>query len=396
MTACTGRITAERPRGPTIVSGRDAFKHILTSLHDAMLDDTRWPATSALIDEVCGLTGNALMVGEGPKDDVRVRFVGLYYRGERHHDLEREYLEVYHPIDERIPRVRRQPHGRLVHVTDQYTAEELKTSRTYNEALSRAQHQNSIAVRVGGLAGTHLSWGIGDPVGPGGWASSQLSMLERLVPHVQQFVRVRQALVRAEAQSATVTALLDNPRVGVVHLDLRGRILSANDRARDVLRAGDGMTDRDGELHAREAGDEERLAKLVAAALPASDAAAVSGSMLLRRGSVLPPFAVHVKPVPVPQPDYGARHVAALVLIAELGRRPPVAPALVAAALGLTPAESQVAVWLAEGRSVRELAEATGHTKDAIYWHLKQIYQKLPVSRQADLVRLVLSLADLG
>ena len=30
---------------------QDAFERILASLHDAMLDDTRWPGTSALIDE---------------------------------------------------------------------------------------------------------------------------------------------------------------------------------------------------------------------------------------------------------------------------------------------------------------------------------------------------------
>ena len=46
------------PREPTIVSGRDAFRHILT-LHDAMLDDARWPATTAMLDEACGLTGNS-------------------------------------------------------------------------------------------------------------------------------------------------------------------------------------------------------------------------------------------------------------------------------------------------------------------------------------------------
>ena len=67
-----------------------------------------------------------------------------------------------------------------------------------------------------------------------------------------------------------------------------------------------------------------------------------------------------------------------------------------ALALGLTPSESQVAVWLAEGKSVREMAEATGHTKESIYWHLKQIYQKLSISRQVDLVRLVLSIAKFG
>ena len=42
------------------------------------------------------------------------------------------------------------------------------------------------------------------------------------------------------------------------------------------------------------------------------------------------------------------------------------------------------------------MAEATGRTKSAIYWHLQQIYQKQSISRQADLVRLVLSLAEFG
>ena len=56
------------------MSGHDAFERILTSLHEAMLDDVHWPTTTALIDEACGLTSNALLVGEGPKDDLRVLF----------------------------------------------------------------------------------------------------------------------------------------------------------------------------------------------------------------------------------------------------------------------------------------------------------------------------------
>ena len=101
-------------------------------------------------------------------------------------------------------------------------------------------------------------------------------------------------------------------------------------------------------------------------------------------------------PVGGPQPDHGARHVAALVLIVEPGRPHRINPGLVATTLELTPAETQVAVGLAEGMSVRDMADATGHTKAAIYWHLQQIYQKHSISRQADLVRLVLSLAELG
>ena len=373
-----------------------AFERILASVYDAMLDDARWPAASALIDEACGITGNDLMVGEGPPDDVRAHFVGVYCRGQRREDLEREYLQHYHPTDERVPRVRHLPDSRLVHVTELYTTEELKTSPTYNEALVRSGRQDGLNTRLDGPAGSHITWGLGDPVDSEGWRASRIAMVTGLLPHIRQFVRVRQALVRADARHTTVTALLDNPRIGVLHLDRRGRILAVNDRARSLLRHGEELPDADGVLQARAPDDQVRLARLVADALPTSNAVAVSGSMRLGRSSGLPPVGVHVKPVGVPQPDYGARHVAALVLIVEPGSLPRIDPGLVATILGLTPAESQVAVWLAEGKSVRDMATATGLTEGAIYWHLKQIYRKLPISRQVDLVRLVLSIAEVG
>ena len=145
-----------------------AFERVLASLYDAMLDDTRWPATSALIDEACGVVGNALLVGEGPKKDIQILFVGLYYRGQRRTDLEREYLEVYHPINECIPRLRELPAGHLVHFKDLLTAEELKTSRTYHELFLRGKYQNGLNVLLDGPGGSRMTWGLGDPVASDG------------------------------------------------------------------------------------------------------------------------------------------------------------------------------------------------------------------------------------
>ena len=378
------------------MSEQAAFARVLASLYDAMLDETHWPATSALLDEACGLTGNALLVGEGPPDDTRVTFVGLYYRGQRRLDLEREYLDVYHPINEGIPRLRQLPDGHLVPIKDLYTAEELKTSRAYNEAYRRGQYQQGVNVRLAGPGGSPMTWSLADPVASAGWGSSQVAMVRRLTPHLRQFIRVRQALVRAQAGDTTVTALLETSRIGVVHLDRRGRILAVNDRARRLLRQGEGLSDADGVLQARAPDDQARLARLVAEALPTSRAVPVSGSMLLGRAAGVPPLVVHVKPVGVPSPDYGARPVAALVLLVEPGGHLRLDPDVVSRTLGLTPAESQVAVWLADGKNVRDMATATGLTEGAIYWHLKQIYKKLPISRQVDLVRLVLSIAEFG
>ena len=235
-----------------------------------MLDETHWPATSALLDEACGVAGNALLVGEGPPDDTRVTFVGLYYRGQRRLDLEREYLERYHPINEAIPQQLHLPAGQLVPIPDLYTTEELKTSRTYNEALRRSQYQQGVNVLLAGPGGSGMTWSLADPVAAGGWGSSQIAMVRWLMPHVRQFIRVRQALVRAQAGDTTVTALLETPRIGVLHLDRRGRILAVNDRARSLLRHGEALSDEEGVLQARAPDDQVRLARLVAEALPTS------------------------------------------------------------------------------------------------------------------------------
>ena len=133
-----------------------------------------------------------------------------------------------------------------------------------------------------------------------------------LLPHLRQFVRVQQALASAEALGASVTGLLDTHRIGAIHLDRPGRIVEANDRARAILRHGHGLSDRDGLLYAR---------------VPTSSAPAGSGSMTLRRSAGVPRFVVHVKPVVVRQPDFGAQRVAALVLIAEPGQVSRIDPA---------------------------------------------------------------------
>ena len=259
------------------MSDQDAFERILTSLHDTELDAAQWPATSALIDEACGIQGNALLVSEGRQDAMRVLFFGLYYRGQRHADWEREYLDIYHPIDERIPRARQLPDSHLVHVTELYTAEELQTSPTYNEALPRGRAQDSLNVHLGGLDGSSIGWSLNDPVTPNGWESSQIMLIKGLLPHLRQFIRVQQTLAKAEALGASVTDLLDNPRVGVIHLDRHGRIVEANDRARAILHRGDGVSDQEGFLHARVPADQARLERLLADALPTSSAPAVSG-----------------------------------------------------------------------------------------------------------------------
>ena len=372
---------------------RDLFDRILASLHRASLDDSHWLTAAALIEDVCGIKGHMLAFAEKHADDedVRVYMTRFCHRGQRRPDWEREYYEVWNPLDERVPRIKRMADGQLAHVAELYTAEELKSSPVYNEALSRADSQNSLNLHMDGPNGSHIVWAPADPVQSTGWESAQVKLIRSLMPHIRQYVLVRDRLSAAAALGASVAGLLDNARIAVLYLDRRGRIVEANDQARGLLRSGSGLIDRDGALGASLPEDDADLQSLLARVLPTAGQG-VSGTVTIRRPAGLPHLALHVTPVGDSQWDFPNRRVAALAMVVLALSRPQVDAALVAEALHLSRAESEVAAGLAQGRTVRDMASATGRQEDSIRYHLKRIYRKRGLAGQADLVRLVLSL----
>ena len=378
------------------MSQLDAFDRMLASLHQAALDDSHWQAASALIDEVCGAKGNMLICAQAnSRDGVEIFFARFCYRGERRAESERLYFDSYHALDERVPRLRRLPDSQLVHVPDLYTEPEKKTSVVYNEALPTSDVANSLLVRLDGPGGSNIVWSVADPVTGDDWSSGQLEMVRRVLPHLRQFVYVRQALADAGALGNSLAGLLDNTGSGVIQLDRRGRIVAANDRARDLLRDGDGLFDGGGFLRTSSAEDNAGLQRLLARVLPPRGGQGASGSVTVRRPTGLARLVLHASPVEGGLTDVRPRRVAALVLVTDPSRLARIDPRMPAAALGLTPAQSQVAVMLAEGRTVPEIARATGRRESTVRWHLKEIFARHGISRQAELIRLVLSLADI-
>ncbi|MCY3761932.1 MAG: helix-turn-helix transcriptional regulator [Gemmatimonadetes bacterium] len=371
----------------------DVFDRILALLHEAALDDARWPAAAALIDEACCATGNALVVGERSGDDARIYFGRYLYRGEPRPDLAREYFDVYFPRDEGPPRLTERPAHRLIHVPDLYTARELRKSPAYNESWRRRVAQNGLIARLDGEDDLQIVWTIGDPLGSGDWQSARLQLIESLLPHVRQTIHVRQALAGADALSAGLAGLLDNSGIGVLHLDRGGRVLAANDPARDILRRGEGLTDRDGVLHASLPADDGRLQRLLKRALPTFGSATppAGGSMRLQRPLVRSRLELHVHPVVTAQVDFGGRRVAVLALVVDPESRLRIDPGRVSALLGLTASEARVSALLAEGSSVREIAAATGYKESYVRWLLKQVYKQQGLSGQIALVQRILA-----
>ena len=378
------------------MSGADLFGRILDSLHACAFDDSRWDAASGLVDAFCGTRGNHLVFGDGAASgDVDIFFARFCYRGERRADLEREYFGRWHGVDERLPRIRRLAAGRLASVRELLGEEAMRTSALYNELMARTDTRDSLNVRLDGPGGSRIVWAFADPADAEGWSGGQVERIGALLPHLRQFVRVRQALAGAKALGASMVELLDHVGTGVIQLDRRGRIGEVNDRARALLRAGTGLADRDGGLRAALPDEDAALQAMLARALPSSGGPGAGGSMAVSGGDPASRLVLHVSPVAEGGSAPRAAEPGALVLAVETAERPRFDRERVAALLGLTPSESHLAVALAEGRTVQDVARETERSVNTVRWHLQHVYAKLGVSRQADVVRAVMALADI-
>ena len=375
------------------MSQQDLFERILALLHDAALDDVHWSEAARLINEAGQMKSNALAFSDrrhqpGPE----LFFFRLIVGSEHRDDLERAHLRDFLLYDESISRVKQLRRGEPALTADLYTDHEKRTSRTYNLMRDPARQQNGLRVYMDGPVGSHIAWALGNSIAPGGWGSEQVRMVTSLLPHVRQFVRVLRAVTDAEAQGSSFADLLDNDRFGVIQLDRQRRVLEANDLATGLLREGDGLFDRDGLLTARKVDENTELQRLLACAVSPLSTRLAGGSMTIQRSSGQTRLVVHVNPVAQSRLHLRSRRVAALVLVVDPDRPARIDPGLVAESLGLTPAEARLAVMLATGHSVSAIAAMTQRTEGTVRWHMKQIFRKQRISRQADLVRRVLSL----
>ena len=362
-----------------------------------MLDDARWPETTALIDEAVGAKGSILTFGDpGSPGNPAIFFARSYYRGVDRSAWQREYFRDYYAQDEHLPRLRALPDSRIVGVADLFSEQELKTSRMYNEMLARVDGQNGLNVRLDGPGGSQIVWGIADPVD--GNAAGRRRRSTRLPVSSRTFASTCACAARSSMPGRSAGR---SPGCSTTPEPASSSSAAADGSWRRATPRGrcfggsDGLTDRDGALRAAAPADNDRLQALLARALPRFGARGASGSMMVRRSSPLPRLAVHVTPVASGETDHRSRRVAALVLIVDPVERARIDPGLVEAALGLSPAEAEIAVLLAEGRTTRQIAAATGRGYSTVRTHLKHAFHKLGVSRQFEVAQLVLALSSL-
>jgi DNA-binding CsgD family transcriptional regulator len=194
-----------------------------------------------------------------------------------------------------------------------------------------------------------------------------------------------------EAQALTAT--LDNFTVGIVLVDGSANILHANASAREMIRQDSPIQSSRGRLTSVAKTGMVELGRAIA--LATADETTIGttgiGISLMRAGE--PPAIAHV--LPLTSGNLRTRlfpGATAAVFVTSAAGHPRLGASAVAQTFGLTKAESRLLDLLAEGRTLERAAAELGVADTTAKTHLMHIFAKTGVSRQADLMRLIMTL----
>ncbi len=267
---------------------------------------------------------------------------------------------------------------------------ELLSSEFYNDYLRRfAKVADSM-----GLCllhdGTRLAYlashrGVTKPdYGP--W---EMEIHAALLRHLQRATAIQRRLGTLELCRSVSDHALDRLPAAVFFLARDGTVLFHNAEARRLLATGDLSLTREGRLVGRSTG--QPLARAVADACRTGDGDGLgAGETFHLPRAEGKPYGVVVSPLRSPCMPLLPSPPAAVVLVTDPDR-PLVATRVLQRLYGLTAAEARLACIVASGQTLDDAADALGITLNTARWTLKNVFAKTDTSRQAELVRLLLT-----
>jgi len=289
------------------------------------------------------------------------------------------------------------PEGEVMTLADLLPLAELRNSAFYQQLLEPAGvlHVMGVDLAADGLdARLRISRGPRSPR----YTRADRALLAALVPHTRRSLRLYARVTRAEGERDAYSGAADRLALGVLLLDARGRVISRNKTSERTARASLALEARDGMPVAATPADTRRLREAIERALAARarQAPALVEALQLR-GRAGARLGVLVRSLPRDAVGEGKSRPALALFVGDPEARAEIPIDALRGLFAFTPAEASLAARLAAGLSLDESAAQLRIARNTARAHLRSIFEKTGVTRQAELVRLILrSVATLG
>jgi len=219
----------------------------------------------------------------------------------------------------------------------------------------------------------------------------RIALINRLALHLQQALRMQSHLEELSSRCVDFFAASEAVRHGLIITAPGREIVHINSAAERILRSNDGLRIRNGRIEAEAPRVEAQLQRSIHQALTLNGSDIWGGSLLCARPSGRRPYIVHV--MPIDQTTFASpRSGRASIIIVDPEHQPQSPAALLRHLYGLTRTEATVALLVTRGQGLKPIADELSLSVTTVKTHLRHVFDKTGTRRQAELVRLLLTL----
>ncbi|TXS95494.1 helix-turn-helix transcriptional regulator [Parahaliea maris] len=380
--------------------GGPDYDQLLGLIYEGPLEARPWQSALPRLREVFGAQVASLVLRPPAEDDR-----GLILNSVRDsagnnladpNDWEvSAYREQFFALDPFI----NLPLNKVVTLQDMLDGEELENSDYYRHYLQPVDLFHILGIDTAEPGGMVARLRFSRRRQDGAFERADRTLLESITPHLQRAIHIYARLSRTTTERDLYAGAVDQLSVATVILDETGRILNTNALAKALLEERNGLFMKEQHLQIGGRDLNRRLQEALTTVIRAQQRGEASVVRALRvpRENGHQDLGLVIRPIASSEWGEAQASPCAAVFISDPDLRESASQQTLGELFGLTPAEANLAILLSRGLSLAEVSDSQNVSQHTARAQLKSIFAKTGVSRQAELVRLVLkSVASLG
>ena len=224
------------------------------------------------------------------------------------------------------------------------------------------------------------------------FSATECDFIRDLGSHIQRAVAHGMQLIQIDTERKLFARTISGRSIGIVTLDERAKLVHCNRAADEIVRARDGISIVNNQLHLHNAtarGKFTEYVNLIISAQRQQQAAPVN-ALSVERQSGKADYEVLLKPMTVEKTVESAQSPHLMVFISSPDKKHEIDIKMLISLYDLTRAEAMLAKHLASGETLDQSAASLGIARNTARAQLRSIFAKTGVTQQSMLVSLIL------
>ncbi|TNF35606.1 MAG: helix-turn-helix transcriptional regulator [Gammaproteobacteria bacterium] len=360
-----------------------AFSELLGLIYEGPLEAVPWQSFLSRFKEIMNASVTTLVL-RPPTADAR----GVMLNDGGVMDVIASYNERLYALDPFVDL----PPGKVVSLQEFIGTENLQASDFYRLCMEPSDLWDILGADMQIPGELEARFRVSRTRKQTRFTESEKRLCAAILPHLERSIRLHARMNRIESERALYAGAMGQLAVASILLDETGKVLNSNARADQLLAKGTDVLIRDGRLALQDKHLTDELHALVMAVLANQRQGRTSVVEALRvpRGEGQMDLGLVIRPVPHNEWSEGKAVPSVAIFISDPEDATEAPVQVITKLFGFTPTEATLAILLAKGLTLDEVADTLHVSRNTVRTHLRSVFAKTGVSRQGLLIRLIL------